>query len=134
MSEHKIEDYKGQIVKVGSDSDDALKLELLGEFAGGGVIVLNEDGMMEQFDYWEPLPKFEPITVLDLMKGGMFTTIQDQIENMRPVFGGDHVRLIAGGDAFDRVTARTFHLDPTAPLCQWKPFTDLVWADLGVES
>jgi len=120
MSEHKIEEYKGQKVKVWNRGGEKLDFELLGEMADGSVIVINEDGEMEKFDLWEPLPTVEPITILDLMKAGMFC---------RQTLG-DAVRISPITDHLMSTVFVYFHLDPTAPLDQWKKFENLTWEDL----
>ena len=115
-----IEDYKNKVVRVWNIEGESYEFELLGDFSGNGVIAINEDGMMERFDRWEPIPEVKPITVLDLMKAGMFWRNGPMDE---PVFSIHNSHMGVG--CYER-----FSKDPTAPIDQWKKFEDLNWSDL----
>jgi len=123
MSKHKIEDYIGKEVLVW-DGFYKHRRTLLGVLLGCGRAVAEHSEsphLLQSWQHWEPLPEEKPITVLDLMKAGMFY----KMANLGICIVMDDSVL-----ENDDVGQYLYHKDPTTPLDEWKKFEDLTWEDL----
>jgi len=121
---HKIEDYKGKMVRVSMSSIEScyLEREMVGEYESKAMTWNDDETHLISWNCWEPLPEVKKIGVLEMMKAGCF--FYDRID------GRIGLMHSAGQGGWIYKDKYKFHKDPTAPLDQWKKFADLTWDDL----